>query len=106
MPRMISNAGAQNLLSALEMRLRTVFVAGLSLSAALLVCGLIMYFAAPSTPATSWLLNAGLVILMATPLLRVIVSMFEYAKIDDWVFVATTLVVLVELSVTMVYALI
>jgi uncharacterized membrane protein len=42
---------------------------------------------------------------MATPVLRVFVSLAEYVRIRDWLFVATTLVVLVELTVTVVLAL-
>jgi len=47
----------------------------------------------------------GLMILMATPLLRVVVSTIEYVRMREWFFVLTTLAVLAELSITMIYAL-
>lgn len=89
----------------LEHHLGRVFVAGLSLSAAALVCGLMMFLWMPESPARSWFLNAGLIILMATPILRVIVSVVEYIKMRDWFFVVATVIVLLELSATMIYAL-
>jgi uncharacterized membrane protein len=88
----------------LEHRLGRLFVAGLTVSATSLALGLVVYLVAPGA-AAMLLLNGGLAILMATPLLRVIVSIAEYARLGDWFFVITTVVVLVELSVTMIYAL-
>jgi len=43
--------------------------------------------------------------LMATPILRVIVSVAEYVWLRQWFFVIVTLVVLAELTVTVVVAL-
>ena len=54
----------------------------------------------PDAPATSRLLNAGLIVLMATPILRVLVSVVEYVRMRDWFFAVTTLAVVAELSVT------
>jgi uncharacterized membrane protein len=92
-------------LSNLELRLRRVFIIGLAASASALVLGLVLYFIAPGARQGSWLLSAGLIVLMATPLLRVIVSIAEYLRARDWVFVGLTLAVLAELMVTMIYAL-
>ena len=47
------------------------------------------------------LLTAGLMILMATPLLRVLVSLVAYARMRDWFFVGTTLGVLALLALTL-----
>ena len=44
------------------------------------------------------LLPAGLVILLATPAARVIVSVVEYVRERDWLFVALTLAVLLGLA--------
>jgi uncharacterized membrane protein len=41
---------------------------------------------------------------MATPILRVVVSLVEYARMRDWFFVATTLMVLIVLFVTIAVA--
>jgi uncharacterized membrane protein len=92
-------------LARLEHHLGRLFAVGLSLSAAALVCGLAMFLFLPEAAARTWFLNAGLVILMATPILRVVVSVVEYVKMEDWFFVIATIVVLLELSVTMIYAL-
>ena len=89
----------------LEHRLGRLFVIGLTVSASALASGLIAYLIAPGARAPMLLLNGGLAILMATPLLRVIVSIAEYVRMRDWFFVLTTIAVLVELTVTMVYAL-
>jgi uncharacterized membrane protein len=97
------NATSESL-NRLEHHLGRLFVLGLSLSAAALVCGLVMFLWMPDAPLKTWFLNAGLVILMATPILRVIVSVIEYVKMGDWFFVIATVVVLLELSVTMIYA--
>ena len=96
-------APADSLL-ALEHRLGRVFVAGLTVSASALALGLVAHLAGAGAAATL-LLNGGLAILMATPLLRVLVSIAEYVRLADWFFVITTVAVLVELSVTMIYAL-
>ena len=89
----------------LEHRLGRVFVIGLTVSASALAIGLIAYLLAPDARAPLLLLNGGLAILMATPLVRVIVSIAEYVRVRDWFFVLTTIAVLVELMVTMLYAL-
>jgi uncharacterized membrane protein len=91
-------------LSRLERHLGRIFTAGLTLSAAALVVGLMLFLFAPETP---WrlFLNGGLLILMATPMLRVVVSAVEYVQMRDWFFVVLTVAVLAELSVTVIYAL-
>jgi uncharacterized membrane protein len=88
-----------------EWHLGRVLIAGATVSAAALLAGLLWYLIAPDSPPASWLLAAGLVILMATPMLRVMLSIVEYMRMGDWFFVATTLAVLAELTVTVVYAL-
>ena len=39
------------------------------------------------------LLTTGLIVLMVTPIARVIASMIVYVRMRDWFFVATTLLV-------------
>jgi uncharacterized membrane protein len=41
---------------------------------------------------------------MATPILRVVVSLVAYARMRDWFFVATTVSVFVLLAVTVLLA--
>jgi uncharacterized membrane protein len=92
-------------LARLEYHVGRLFFAGVTLSAALLAIGLALFLFAPDAPATSHALNAGLLVLMATPMLRVLLSVVEYARMGDWVFVATTVAVIGELSITVVSAL-
>jgi uncharacterized membrane protein len=92
-------------LARLERHLGRLFVVGLTISASALVCGLVLFFTRPDSALTGVVLNGGLVVLMATPILRVVVSLIEYVRMRDWFFVLTTMVVIVELSVTLLYAL-
>jgi uncharacterized membrane protein len=91
-------------LSRLERHLGRIFTVGLTLSAAALVVGLMLFLFVPETPWRTCL-NGGLLILMATPMLRVVVSVVEYVQMKDWFFVFLTVAVLIELSVTVIYAL-
>jgi uncharacterized membrane protein len=91
-------------LSRLERHLGRIFTVGLTLSAAALVVGLMLFLFMPETPWRTFL-NGGLLILMATPMLRVVVSVVEYVQMKDWFFVLLTVAVLIELSVTVIYAL-
>lgn len=92
-------------LARLEHHLARLLVTGVIVSAVLLFAGLALWLTTPEDPLARWLLNGGLVVLMATPILRVFVSFVEYVRIRDWFFVVTTIVVLVELTVTVVVAL-
>jgi uncharacterized membrane protein len=96
--------GEHGSLIRLERHLARLLVTGVLVSAALLAAGLALWLTRPGAMARG-LLSAGLIALMATPILRVFVSLAEYVRIRDWFFVATTLVVLVELTVTVVLAL-
>jgi uncharacterized membrane protein len=89
----------------LEQKLGQLLVTGVIASATLLAVGLIFWLRNPGGSRTGWLLNAGLIVLMATPILRVIVSVAEYVRLRQWFFVIVTLVVLAELTVTVVVAL-
>jgi uncharacterized membrane protein len=50
------------------------------------------------------LLGTGLIILLATPPARVVVSVIEYIRERDWAFVALTLIVLLALAGSVVAA--
>lgn len=92
-------------LSRLERHLGRLLVAGVMLSAVLLAAGLALWLANPRGALTIWLLNAGLIALMGTPIMRVVVSFAEYVRMKDWFFVGMTLVVLAELTLTVAVAL-
>lgn len=89
----------------LERQLGRLLLIGLSTASALLSLGLVVQIAAPASSVSGTLLTMGLVTLMATPMLRVVASIVEYARMREWFFVLTTLVVLAELTVSVVVAL-
>ena len=92
-------------LERLETRLGRLLAIGVIASATLLTIGLALWLSNPQSPAALWLLNAGLMVLMAIPIMRVIVSFAEYLSTRQWFFAGVTLVVMVELSVTVLVAL-
>jgi uncharacterized membrane protein len=92
-------------LARLEHKLGQLLVTGVIASAVLLAAGLIFWLSNPGAPRAQSLLNSGLIVLMATPIMRVIVSVAEYVRLRQWFFVAVTLVVLTELSITVAIAL-
>ncbi len=92
-------------LERLETHLGRLLAVGVIASAALLAIGLALWLSNPQSQAAFWLLNAGLMVLMATPIMRVVVSFAEYVTARQWFFAGVTIVVLVELSVTVLVAL-
>jgi uncharacterized membrane protein len=92
-------------LARLEAHLGRLLVTGVTISALLLAIGLGMWLFDPGRGSALWLLNAGLLVLMATPILRVIVSFAEYTATGQWFFATVTILVLLELSVTLLVAL-
>ena len=88
-------------ISRLETVLGRLLLAGVLSSAVCLAAGLIVSFTHASPSTANRLLTTGLMILMGTPVLRVVVSIVEYVRMRDWFFVATTLTVLIVLFVTL-----
>ena len=92
-------------LARLEDHVGRLFTVGVAISAAILAVGLALFLATPDAPATRHLLNAGLLVLMATPMLRVLLSIVEYVRMGDWFFAGITIAVVAELSVAVLSAL-
>jgi uncharacterized membrane protein len=91
-------------LARFERNLGRLLTTGVIISASALGAGLVLFLASDST-LSSPLLKAGLFILMAIPAMRVVLSIVEYARMRDWVFVVTTGVVLIQLTITFLLAL-
>jgi uncharacterized membrane protein len=91
-------------LDRLEHTLGRLLQAGVLSSAASLAVGLIGWMIAGPTTFASGALTFGLLILMATPIMRVVVSLVAYVRMRDWFFVMTTITVFVLLAVTVVMA--
>jgi uncharacterized membrane protein len=91
-------------LDRLERNLGRLLQAGVFSSAACLAVGLSAWMIGGPSRAATLALTIGLVILMATPILRVVVSLVAYVRMRDWFFVTTTITVFVLLAVTVTLA--
>ncbi len=74
----------------LERLLGKILGWGAVASTALLAAGLVLELARVTPGPAAHLTQAGLIILMATPLARVLVSVVEYALSRDWLFMSLT----------------
>jgi uncharacterized membrane protein len=89
----------------LEISIGRVLWLGVLASSVCLSVGLVLAFAAGDGRLTRGLLTTGIVILLATPVARVVVSNIEYAREGDWPFFALTLILLAELATSVAAAL-
>ena len=89
---------------ALELAIGRVLRVGTRTSSICFAAGLVLMIAGRGGTLARVLLPAGLFILMATPPARVIVSVVEYIRERDWLFVALTLTVLLALAASVVAA--
>jgi uncharacterized membrane protein len=86
----------------MERRIGQVLLAAVLIAAGCLLAGLALWMgAAPAGPA---LMNAGLIVLMATPVLRVTLSIFENVHERDWTFAAVAAAVLAILIASIAYS--
>lgn len=100
-------AATQSTDLSLEERLGTILRVGVYASSSCLAVGLALSLTAPALVVLAgWLMSAGLVMLMATPVTRVAVSVVEYGRQRDWTFFALTGLVLLELAAGIVAALV
>lgn len=90
----------------LERLIGIVLRAGVMASSTCLAVGLLLSLATGGHAMAALLLNVGIVVLLATPLARVIVSTAQYIGERDWLFATLTLVVLLELVASAVAALV
>jgi uncharacterized membrane protein len=79
---------------------------GVVASTTCLTVGLLLSLATGGGRIATLLLNAGIVVLLATPVARVVVSTVEYVVERDWRFAALTCLVLLELIASAVAALV
>ena len=74
---------------------------GVAASTVLLGAGLVLALANVAPAASAQLLRVGLITLMATPVARVVISVFEYGAKRDWAFLALTAAVLAMLTASL-----
>ena len=88
----------------LETTIGEVLRFGTITSSTMFAIGLVMSIVRYQPAVAQLLLVAGLVILLATPVARVVVSVIEYMRERDWTFVMLTLIVLLALAGSVVAA--
>jgi uncharacterized membrane protein len=81
----------------LEAQVGRLLQTGVTLATVCLSAGLLMWLTLGGGRVASATLTAGLVILMLTPLARVVASLVAYVRLRDWFFVGTTVLVLLVL---------
>ncbi len=77
----------------LEIQVGRLLQAGVTVATVCLAAGLLLWLVMGKGPAANYTLTTGLVVLMMTPLARVVASLVAYLRLRDWFFVATTLMV-------------
>jgi uncharacterized membrane protein len=88
----------------LEVTLSRLLGVGVAISSLALAAGLAVAMTIGTGAASTFLLTAGVLLLLATPIARVAVSSVGYALRRDWRFVVLTAIVLAELIASIVAA--
>jgi hypothetical protein len=87
-----------------ERLIRIVMVVTARVSAVTLAIGLVWWLARPEAPVALFLLDAGVLLLMTVPLLRVAQSAARAVVLRDWLHVGTIVAVAALLVATIWYA--
>lgn len=90
----------------LEQRLGTILRVGGRASTVCLAAGLVMTLTMGDSLPSAVLMNAGLIVLMATPVARVATAVIDYGFGRDWAYFTLTSLVLLELCAGIVAALV
>ena len=90
----------------LERAIAVVLRVGVTASSVCLALGLIASIVTGQGELSRILLQTGLIVLLATPVARVVVSIAQYVRERDWTFAARTTIVLIELRASAVAALV
>jgi uncharacterized membrane protein len=90
----------------LERTVGFVLWLGVTASSLCLAVGLMLGLANVGPASSRILLQTGVLVLLATPIARVVVTIWEYFVERDWLFVTLTTIVLLELAASVVAALV
>jgi uncharacterized membrane protein len=93
-------------LTRLERSIAFVLRAGVLASSLCLAAGVVLTLGDTALGAADALLRIGILILLCTPVARVVISTIEYALARDWQFAALTTIVLIELMASALAALV
>lgn len=85
----------------LETRFRPLSVAAVLVFSLSLAVGLALYLLAPGNRLALLALHTGLLILIASPAIRISVALAERIRRRDWPFVLMTVVIVAELMVVL-----
>jgi len=96
--------GDRSAMQRLETTIGEVLRFGTITSSTMFAIGLVMTVVGYQPAVARLLLATGLVILLATPPARVVVSVIEYVREQDWTFVLLTGIVLLALAGSVVAA--
>ena len=96
--------GDRSAMQRLETTIGEVLRFGTITSSTMFAIGLVMTVVGYQPAVAQLLLATGLVILLATPPARVVVSVIEYVREQDWTFVLLTGIVLLALAGSVVAA--
>lgn len=89
----------------LEERLGFILGVGVRASTVCLIAGLLLALVLGESMLSTLLLHGGLLVLMATPVARVAAAVVDYGFGRDWIFFTLTALVLLELSASIIAAL-
>ena len=89
----MSEPADQAAIERLEVQVGRLLETGVMAASVCLATGLVLWFATGGGRAANLTLTVGLVVLMMTPLARVVASLIAYLRLRDWFFVATTVMV-------------
>jgi len=95
---------AQGDAGTLERLIGRVLRIGIGATTVFLSVGLALTLMGVGSGLANLLLTTGLLLLLATPVARVAVSVGDYARERNWTFFALTVIVLVELAASVLYA--
>jgi uncharacterized membrane protein len=93
-------------LTRLERSIALVLRGGVVASSACLAAGLLLSLSGAAGTIAHVLLQVGLLVLLCTPVARVVISTVEYAVAREWTFATLTGIVLLELIASGVAALV
>jgi uncharacterized membrane protein len=93
-------------LTPLERSVAIVLRAGVMLSSACLALGLVLSLTQAAPRIAELLLQSGILVLLCTPVARVVISTVEYVAVREWRFAVLTSIVLLELLASAVAALV
>lgn len=85
----------------LEVRLNWISIALVALFGLAFGIGLLLQIRRPGSPEAAFVLQAGLLLLMASPATRLLIALVERIRRSDWTFVIMTMIVAAELALVM-----